>query len=88
MHNWAVSAFWFLFTFCHKGGFICISEVIGISPGNLDSSLCFIQSGVSPDEPCSTVVFTMGKYLHISGPVQFKPVLLKGQLCILRGMGI
>ena len=27
-------AFWFLFTFCHKGGVICISEVIDISPGN------------------------------------------------------
>ena len=26
------------FTFCHKGGVICISEVIDISPGNLDSS--------------------------------------------------
>ena len=24
--------------FCHKGGVICISEVIDISPGNLDSS--------------------------------------------------
>ena len=29
----------FLFTFCHKGGVICISEVIDISPGNLDSRL-------------------------------------------------
>ena len=27
--------------FCHQAGVICISEVIGISPGNLDSSLCF-----------------------------------------------
>ena len=26
---------------------ICISEVIDISPGNLDSSLCFIQPGIS-----------------------------------------
>ena len=25
---------------CHKDGVICISEVIDISPGNLDSSLC------------------------------------------------
>ena len=32
-------AFEFLFTFCHKGGVICISEVIDISPGNLDSSV-------------------------------------------------
>ena len=36
-------ALWVLFTFCHKGVVICMSEVIGISPGNLDSSLCFIQ---------------------------------------------
>ena len=30
----------FLFAFCHKDGVICISEVIDISPRNLDSSLC------------------------------------------------
>ena len=28
---------------------ICMSEVIHISPGNLDSSLLFIQSGISYD---------------------------------------
>ena len=39
----------FFFTFCHKGGVFCISEVIDISPGNLDSSLCFIQPSVSHD---------------------------------------
>ena len=33
-------------------GVICISEVIDISPGNLDSSLCFIQSGISHDVLC------------------------------------
>jgi len=33
----------FLFAFYHKGGVICLSEVIDISPSNLDSSLCFIQ---------------------------------------------
>ena len=32
----------FLFAFCYKSGVICISEVIDISPGNLDFSLCFI----------------------------------------------
>ena len=36
-------ALYFFFTLCHKGGVICISEVFDISPGNLDSSLCFIQ---------------------------------------------
>ena len=41
-----------LFTFCHKGGVICISEVIDISPSNLDSSLCFIQPSVSHDVLC------------------------------------
>ena len=29
-------------SFYLKGGVICISEVIDISPGNLDPSLCFI----------------------------------------------
>ena len=38
-----------LFTFCHKGGVLWISEVIDISPGNLDSSLCFLQPSVSHD---------------------------------------
>ena len=28
---------------------ICVSEVIDISPGSLDSSLCFIQPGISHD---------------------------------------
>ena len=38
--------------FCHKGGVICTSEVIDISPGNLDSSLCFFQPSVSHDVLC------------------------------------
>ena len=38
--------------FCHKGGVICISEVIDIFPGNLDSSLCVIQSRISHDVLC------------------------------------
>ena len=33
-------------SFCHKGGVICISEVIDIFPSILDSSLCFIQPGI------------------------------------------
>ena len=28
-----------VFAFCHKGDVICVSEVIDISPGNLDSRL-------------------------------------------------
>ena len=39
----------FLFAFFHKGGVICISEVIDISPCNLDSSLCFILPGILYD---------------------------------------
>ena len=39
-------------TFCHKGGIICISEVIDISPGNLDYSLCLIQPSISHDVLC------------------------------------
>ena len=31
-------ALYFFFTFCHKGGVICISEIIDISLSNLDSS--------------------------------------------------
>ena len=37
------------FAFFHKGGVICISEVIDIFPGYLDSSLCIIQPGISHD---------------------------------------
>ena len=33
-------------------GVICIYEVIGISPGNIDSSLCFIQASISHDVLC------------------------------------
>ena len=44
-----------LFTFCHKGGVICISEVIDTFPGNLDSSLCFIQQGILHDVLCIQV---------------------------------
>ena len=42
----------FLFTFCHKGGVICISEVIDISPSNLDPTLCFIPPSISHDVLC------------------------------------
>ena len=38
--------------FCLKDGVICISEVIDVSPSNLDTSLCFIQAGMSHDVLC------------------------------------
>ena len=34
---------------CSTPGFNCVSEVIDISPGNRDSSLCFIRSGILHD---------------------------------------
>jgi len=43
------------YTFSYKGGVICISEVIDISPGCLDSSLCFFQPSVSHDVLCIEV---------------------------------
>jgi len=36
-------------------GVICISDVVDISPGNLDSSLCFIQPGILNDVLCIVV---------------------------------
>ena len=42
----------FLFAFCHKGGVICISEIVCVSPSNLDSSMCFIYPSISPDVLC------------------------------------
>ena len=38
--------------FLPKGGIICVCEIIDISPSNLDSSLCFIQPGISHDVLC------------------------------------
>ena len=53
-------------TFCHKGGIICISEIIDISPSNLDSSwqvdgetmetvrdFIFLGSKITADGDCS-----------------------------------
>ena len=40
---------------CHKGGVICIAEVIDIYPTNLDSSLCFLQPSISHDILCIEV---------------------------------
>ena len=34
----------FLYAFCHKGGVICISEVVDISPSNLDSNLVLMDT--------------------------------------------
>ena len=53
--DWAGIAFIFIYRLslsANKGGVICISEVIDISAGNLDSSLCFFQPSVSHDVLC------------------------------------
>ena len=55
--NFQPSFFTVLFTLIKRlfsssslsGGIICISEVVDISPGNLESSLCFIHPGISHD---------------------------------------
>ena len=39
----------------HTNGIICLSEIVSISPGSLDSSLCFIQPSISPDVLCIEV---------------------------------
>ena len=52
---WKNHSFDYMFTFRHKGVVICISEVIDVSPNNLDSSLCFIQPGISHDVLCIQV---------------------------------
>ena len=34
---------------------MCVSKVVDISPGNLDSSLWFTQPGISPEVLCKEV---------------------------------
>ena len=47
-------------------GVICISEVIDISPGNLDSSLCFIQPSVSHDVLCMYFFFWWKRFIYVT----------------------
>ena len=50
-------------------GVICISEVIDISPGNHDSSLCFIQPGILHDVFCIYCIFCQTSWnVTSSGP--------------------
>ena len=57
-------ALWFLFNSWHMGGVICISEVIDISPGSLDSSLCFIQPSILHEVLCSRLN-EQGDYIQL-----------------------
>ena len=52
--------------FCHTGCVIYISEVIDISPGNLDSSLCFFQPSVSHDIVCIEVKLAGWRYTALT----------------------
>ena len=51
----------FLFSFCCKSGESCISEVVDISPGNLDSSLCFTM-GFPPFSPSEILLVSFQQY--------------------------
>ena len=53
-------------TFCHKGGVICIFEVIDISPSDLDSSLCFIQPSILHDILCIEVKWAGWQYTTLT----------------------
>jgi len=77
----------FIFVFCHKGGVIYISEVIDISPSNLDSSLCFIQPGILHVVLCMEVKSAGWQYTAFmySFP-NFKPVhcsMFNSNYCLL-----
>ena len=63
------------FAFHHKGGVICIPEVIDISPDNFDSSLCFIRPSILHDVLCISVKKAWWQYtaLMYSFP-NFEPV--------------
>ena len=45
---------------------ICISEVIAISPGHLDSSLCFFQPSISHDVLCIEVKLAGWQYTNLT----------------------
>jgi len=62
------------FPFCHKGGIICISEVIDISPSNLDSSLCFIQPSIFHDLLCIYVKQAGSQYIALMYFRDLEPV--------------
>ena len=60
---------------------ICISEVIDISPGNLDSSLCFIQLGISCDVLCIEVKYAGWQYTTVTYPFpNLEPVCFRSRV--------
>ena len=76
----------FFFTFCHQGGVICVSEVIDLSPGNLDFSLCFLQPSIYKDRP-KKQVGCLDRQGRINNPGSWQTGLVVGvttpaDLCI------
>ena len=71
---------------CYKTGVICVSEVIDISPGNLDSSLCFIQPSISHEcFPRTLLLFFFQGYQLCN----FEQVLsLDYLICKIKGLDI
>ena len=53
-------------SFCHKGHVTCISEVIDISPANLDSSLYSIQPSISHYVLCMLSLKANWKYTALT----------------------
>ena len=83
--------------FCHKGGVICISEVIDISPGNLDSSSWFIQPSISHDvlsmSGSNYCFLTCIQISQEAGQVVWHSHLLKDfpkfvVICTVKGFGV
>ena len=61
--------------FLPLGAIICISEVVDISPGNLDASLWFIQSSNSHDVLCIEVKLARWQYTALMYSfLKFEPV--------------
>ena len=57
--------------FLTSHGVICISEVVDISSGNLDSSLCFFQPSVSHDVLCIEVKWAGWQYTPLTSSFSY-----------------
>ena len=84
-----------------KGADLCTVENQSITYGQLSTSEIPLLWWFSIWQSYSTIVFTIEKYPHVSGPMEFKPMLFKGpllnsgarcwqggRLCLCTGRGI
>ena len=57
------------FTFCHKGGVICISEVIDVSPGNLvfHPAQCFLWCTLHRSSISRVTIYSLDILLFLFG---------------------